>query len=76
MTDQRPSTEAELGKPVGSDLREISAVVAQLVGDTGGSIDAAAVSAYHRGRAEVTGFAVADQAPFTPSQGSGGMLVR
>lgn len=47
---------------VGSDLREISAVAAQLVGDTGGSIDAAAVAAYHRGRAEVTGFAVADQA--------------
>lgn len=47
---------------VGSDLREISAVLAQLVGDTGGSIDAAAVAAYHRGRAEVTGFAVADQA--------------
>lgn len=47
---------------VGSDLREISAVAAQLVGDTGGSIDADAVAAYHRGRAEVTGFAVADQA--------------
>ena len=46
---------------VGSDLREISAVVAQLVGDTGGSIDLRAVAAYHRGRAEVTGFAVADQ---------------
>ena len=47
---------------VGSDLREISAVTAQLVGDTGGVIDASAVAAYHRGRAEVTGFAVADQA--------------
>ncbi len=47
---------------VGSDLREVSAVAAQLVGDTSGSIDAAAVAAYHRGRAEVTGFAVADQA--------------
>lgn len=47
---------------VGSDLREISAVAAQLVGDTGGTIDADAVAAYHRGRAEVTGFAVADQA--------------
>jgi DNA polymerase-3 subunit delta len=47
---------------VGSDLRAISAVAAQLVGDTGGSIDAKAVAEYHRGRAEVTGFAVADQA--------------
>jgi DNA polymerase-3 subunit delta len=46
---------------VGSDLREISAVVAQLVGDTGGVVDAGAVAAYHRGRAEVTGFAVADE---------------
>jgi DNA polymerase-3 subunit delta len=46
---------------VGSDLREISAVIAQLIGDTGGSVDAAAVAAYHRGRAEVTGFAVADE---------------
>jgi DNA polymerase III subunit delta len=52
---------AALLDAVGSDLREISAVVAQLVGDTGGSIDATAVAAYHRGRAEVTGFAVADE---------------
>ena len=53
---------AALLDAIGSDLREISAVTAQLVGDTGGTIDAAAVAAYHRGRAEVTGFAVADQA--------------
>ncbi len=52
---------AALLEAVGSDLREISAVVAQLIGDTGGTIDAAAVNAYHRGRAEVTGFAVADE---------------
>jgi DNA polymerase-3 subunit delta len=57
-----PDGAAALLDAVGSDLREISAVIAQLVGDTGGSIDAAAVAAYHRGRAEVTGFAVADQA--------------
>jgi DNA polymerase-3 subunit delta len=57
-----PDGAAALLEAVGSDLREISAVTAQLVGDTGGSIDAAAVAAYHRGRAEVTGFAVADQA--------------
>lgn len=53
---------AALLEAIGSDLREISAVTAQLVGDTGGNIDEAAVAAYHRGRAEVTGFAVADQA--------------
>lgn len=52
---------AALLDAVGSDLREISAVVAQLIGDTGGAIDSAAVAAYHRGRAEVTGFAVADE---------------
>ena len=57
-----PDAAAALLEAVGSDLREISAVAAQLVGDTGGSIDATAVAAYHRGRAEVTGFAVADQA--------------
>jgi DNA polymerase-3 subunit delta len=53
---------AALLDAIGSDLREISAVVAQLIVDTGGSIDAPAVVAYHRGRAEITGFAVADQA--------------
>ncbi|MGI8664528.1 MAG: DNA polymerase III subunit delta [Jatrophihabitans sp.] len=57
-----PDAAAALLEAVGSDLREISAVTAQLVGDTGGRIDATAVAAYHRGRAEVTGFAVADQA--------------
>jgi DNA polymerase-3 subunit delta len=57
-----PDAAAALMDAVGSDLREISATVAQLVGDTGGSIDVAAVAAYHRGRAEVSGFAVADQA--------------
>jgi DNA polymerase III subunit delta len=57
-----PDAAAALLEAVGSDLREISAVAAQLVGDTGGTIDAESVAAYHRGRAEVTGFAVADQA--------------
>ena len=57
-----PEAAAALMEAVGSDLREISAVAAQLVGDTGGSIDVDAVAAYHRGRAEVSGFAVADQA--------------
>lgn len=57
-----PEAAAALMEAVGSDLREISAVAAQLVGDSGGSIDVDAVAAYHRGRAEVSGFAVADQA--------------
>ena len=47
---------------VGNDLRELATACSQLVADTGGRIDAAAVTRYHRGRAEVTGFAVADRA--------------
>jgi DNA polymerase-3 subunit delta len=47
---------------VGSDLRELAAVSAQLVSDSGGSIDVDTVRAYHTGRAEVTGFAVSDLA--------------
>lgn len=47
---------------VGTDLRELAAAVAQLVADTGGSVTAAIVARYYRGRAEVSGFAVADAA--------------
>ncbi len=47
---------------VGADLRELSSACAQLVSDTGGAVDVAAVARCHRGRAEVTGFAVADHA--------------
>lgn len=47
---------------VGSDLRELSSAARQLVGDSGGPIDATIVAEYHRGRAEVSGFAVADRA--------------
>jgi DNA polymerase III subunit delta len=47
---------------VGSDLRELAAVAAQLVGDSGGDVGIDIVRAYHRGRAEVSGFAVSDLA--------------
>lgn len=47
---------------VGGDLREIAAVCDQLVADTAGVIDESAVARYHRGRAEASGFAVADAA--------------
>ncbi|WFE21413.1 DNA polymerase III subunit delta [Solwaraspora sp. WMMD937] len=47
---------------VGNDLRELSAACAQLLADTGGRIDAATVARYYRGRAEVSGFTVADAA--------------
>jgi DNA polymerase-3 subunit delta len=47
---------------VGNDLRELAAAAGQLVSDTGGHVDESAVRRYHRGRAEVTGFAVAEKA--------------
>ncbi|HYH30139.1 MAG TPA: DNA polymerase III subunit delta, partial [Pseudonocardia sp.] len=46
---------------VGSDLRELASATSQLVADTGGSVDERAVRRYHRGRAESSGFAVADK---------------
>lgn len=47
---------------VGSDLRELAAACSQLVADAGGRIGADDVARYHRGRAEVSGFTVADAA--------------
>lgn len=47
---------------VGNDLRELAAAAGQLVADTAGAVDETAVRRYHRGRAEVTGFAVAEKA--------------
>lgn len=47
---------------VGSDLRELSSAASQLVADTGGRVDDDAVRRYHQGRAEVTGFVVAEKA--------------
>jgi DNA polymerase III subunit delta len=57
-----PDGAAALLDAVGSDLRQLAAVCEQLVADSGGRIDAQVVAAYHRGRAEVSGFAVADRA--------------
>jgi DNA polymerase-3 subunit delta len=45
---------------VGNDLRELSAACSQLVADAGAKIDATTVNRYYRGRAEVSGFTVAD----------------
>lgn len=47
---------------VGSDIRELASACSQLVADTGGHIDAAAVRRYHSGKAEVSGFDIADKA--------------
>jgi DNA polymerase-3 subunit delta len=45
---------------VGNDLRELVAACSQLVADTDGRIGADTVARYYRGRAEVSGFTVAD----------------
>jgi DNA polymerase III subunit delta len=47
---------------VGNDLRELAAACAQLMADTGGRVTAETVARYYRGRAEVSGFTVADAA--------------
>lgn len=47
---------------VGSDVRELASACSQLVADTGGVVDAAAVRRYHSGKAEVRGFDIADKA--------------
>ncbi|WP_198587049.1 DNA polymerase III subunit delta [Glycomyces xiaoerkulensis] len=45
---------------VGSDLRELASACSQLVADTEGNITVDGVARYYSGRAEVTGFTVAD----------------
>ncbi len=57
-----PDAVAALVDAVGSDLRELAAVSSQLVSDSGGQVTVDLVRAYHRGRAEVTGFAISDLA--------------
>jgi DNA polymerase III subunit delta len=47
---------------VGTDLRDLAAACSQLSADTTGVINQAAVARYYQGRAEATGFSVADKA--------------
>jgi DNA polymerase III subunit delta len=47
---------------IGSDLRELAAACDQLAADTEGQVDETVVAKYYRGRAEATGFSVADRA--------------
>jgi DNA polymerase-3 subunit delta len=47
---------------LGSDLREIASACAQLAADTTGVIGQPEVARYYRGRAEASGFSVADRA--------------
>ena len=46
---------------VGGGLRDLAAAASQLSADTEGVISAAVVARYYRGRAEATGFSVADK---------------
>lgn len=52
---------AALLMAVGNDLRELANACAQLVVDSGGSIDEEVVARYHRGRADAGSFAIADR---------------
>lgn len=47
---------------VGGDLRELCSAAGQLLADTSGPIDEEVVGRYYRGRADLTGFTVADRA--------------
>jgi DNA polymerase III subunit delta len=53
---------AALVEAVGTDLRQLAAACSQLSSDTTGVISQQVVSRYYRGRAEATGFTVADRA--------------
>ena len=55
-----PDAVAALVDAVGSDLRELASAASQMVADTDGMVDESAVHRYYRGRAEVTGFTIAD----------------
>lgn len=57
-----PDVAAAVLESVGSDLRELSSAVSQLVSDTEGELTVEAVRAYYVGVAEVAGFDIADQA--------------
>jgi DNA polymerase-3 subunit delta len=57
-----PEAAQALVDALGSDLRELASACAQLVADTDGTVDVAVVGRYYTGRAEATGFEVADLA--------------
>ena len=56
-----PDAVEALVDAVGTDLRELASAAAQLVADTGGAVDVATIRRFHRGRADASGFAVADK---------------
>jgi DNA polymerase-3 subunit delta len=55
-----PGAITALMSAMGNDLAELTSAVSQLISDTAGAIDEAAVNKYHQGRVETTGFDVAD----------------
>ena len=55
-------TVTALIEAVGSGIRELAAACSQFVADTGGQVNVVAVRRYHSGKAEVTGFEIADKA--------------
>lgn len=56
-----PDAIAAMIESVGSNLRELASACSQLAADTGGKIDVDAVHKYYSGKAEVSGFDVADK---------------
>ncbi|MCE4263046.1 DNA polymerase III subunit delta [Rhodococcus globerulus] len=56
-----PAVIGAMIESVGSNLRELASACSQLAADTGGKIDVVAVHQYYSGRAEVSGFDVADK---------------
>ena len=57
-----PEASQALVDSIGSDLRELASACAQLAADVEGTIDVPVVARYYTGRAEATGFEVADLA--------------
>jgi DNA polymerase-3 subunit delta len=53
---------ADLVAAIGTDVRELATACAQLVADVGRDIGVEEVALYYRGRAESSGFAIADRA--------------
>jgi DNA polymerase-3 subunit delta len=63
--DGRTVEEEALGlllESVGTDLRELASAAGQLLADTSGPVTVEIVQRYHRGRADSSGFTVADRA--------------
>ncbi|EFV13260.1 DNA polymerase III subunit delta [Segniliparus rugosus] len=65
-----PAAAQALLESVGSDLRELARACSQLASDTGGVVNVDAVRRYFQGKAEVTGFDIADLALSGEAEGA------